>query len=149
MEGFSIVRLAVFAIVFAEFSFRSSLAAINNPWVNCSASVDEDASATLLCHTCMGGDSEGCNGGATCCTGSCFKLIDEEHDIVARGCRNESQEDGSVSSWVTNVKLYWGNNELLQGRAYYCNNENYCNRGSSLIASVILLLVTLGILKAR
>uniref|UniRef100_A0A914WH36 Uncharacterized protein n=1 Tax=Plectus sambesii TaxID=2011161 RepID=A0A914WH36_9BILA len=78
MGRFSIVRLAVFAIVFAEFVIRSNFAEIINPWVNCSASEDEDASATLLCHTCMGSSfSKNSKGGTACCTGSCFKLVDE------------------------------------------------------------------------
>lgn len=148
MEGLPIVRLSVFAFVFAVLCFHTSFAVYNKPEINCTERKGKDKSGPLACYTCMGRDMENCDWGTVCCKGACFKLVDEEHDIIAKGCTNEPQEDGSMRIRDTTVKLHWAKNEPLKGEMYYCTKNDYCNGGSSLIASVIVLLVTLGILKA-
>uniref|UniRef100_A0A914WT75 Uncharacterized protein n=1 Tax=Plectus sambesii TaxID=2011161 RepID=A0A914WT75_9BILA len=148
MEGIPLVRLTMFAIVFTVLCYHTTYAVISKPEVNCSAKMGKDKTATLSCYTCMGRDSENCDWGNVCCKGSCFKLIDEEHDIIAKGCTNEEHEIGSMRIQDTKVHLYWSKNETLKGEMYYCKGKDYCNGGSSVVSSVVMLLVTLAVLKA-
>ncbi|VDP18574.1 unnamed protein product [Onchocerca flexuosa] len=67
------------------------------------------------CYTCMGRDMENCETGTVCCSGSCFKLIDEKHDLIMKGCTNEDQEDGSMKRKTFDIRLYWAQNEKVTG----------------------------------
>uniref|UniRef100_A0A915BHR9 Secreted protein n=2 Tax=Parascaris univalens TaxID=6257 RepID=A0A915BHR9_PARUN len=99
---------------------------------------------TQACYTCMGRDMENCEMGTVCCSGSCFKLVDEKHDLIMKGCTNEHQEDGSMKRKTLDVKLYWVHDEKVTGETFYCKGSDYCNTASSYIfaSSAVLLVAT-------
>jgi len=117
--------------------------------VNCSVAIP----GSMSCFTCLGRDSENCEWGQTCCKTACFKLIDQKHDIIAKGCWNEDSdylkqlpEDDSARSYTTTVALPWSNNELLKGMAHYCTKGNFCNsatRPVAILSSFMALLLAL------
>ncbi|VDO54059.1 unnamed protein product [Haemonchus placei] len=80
---------------------------------NCSTNTD---GRTMSCYTCMGRDMENCMHGVTCCKGSCFKLVDEEHDMIVKGCTNDDEEDASMKVRTLDMGLYWVNNEKVKGK---------------------------------
>jgi len=103
------------------------------------------------CFTCLGRDKLNCDWGRVCCAGACWKLIDEEHDIIAKGCTKDKAEDGSSKQITTDVELPWakdtdGNVEKLKGTAHYCNQGKNCNGSdrplSISFASFFLILFT-------
>ncbi|KAK6111253.1 putative integral membrane protein [Brugia pahangi] len=93
--------------------------------VNCT-----EKSGTNACYTCMGRDMENCQTGTVCCSGACFKLIDEKHNLIMKGCTNEDQEDGSMKRRTFDIRLYWVRNEKVTGEAFYCKGSDYCNATS-------------------
>ncbi|KAK6752836.1 hypothetical protein RB195_003937 [Necator americanus] len=105
---------------------------------NCSANTD---GRTLSCYTCMGRDMENCMHGLTCCGGSCFKLIDEEHDMVVKGCTNDDEEDASMKIRTLDMTLYWSNNEKVKGQSFFCQGTDFCNDSPviSFISSIIIV----------
>lgn len=78
----------------------------------------------------MGRDMSNCETGTVCCGGACYKLVDEKHNLIMKGCTNEDEEDGSMKRKTLNVKLYWVRNEKVTGKAYYCKGSEYCNASS-------------------
>ncbi|RCN47141.1 hypothetical protein ANCCAN_06867 [Ancylostoma caninum] len=86
----------------------------------------------------MGRDMENCMHGLTCCSGSCFKLIDEEHDMVVKGCTSDDEEDASMKVRTLDMPLYWVNNEKVKGgleflgQSYFCKGGDFCNDSSML-----------------
>ncbi|KAJ1362355.1 hypothetical protein KIN20_021880 [Parelaphostrongylus tenuis] len=105
---------------------------------NCSLNTD---GRTMACYTCMGRDMANCMHGITCCKGSCFKLIDEEHDMVLKGCTNDDEEDASMKVRTLNVGLYWAYHEKVKGQSFFCKGSDFCNDGSllSLLTSVAIV----------
>ncbi|VDM75950.1 unnamed protein product [Strongylus vulgaris] len=105
---------------------------------NCSANED---GRTLSCYTCMGRDMKNCRHGLTCCSGSCFKLVDEEHDMIVKGCTNNDEEDASMKVRTLEMQLYWVNNEKVKGQAFFCKGTDFCNDSSvlSLITSFAIV----------
>ncbi|VDK18222.1 unnamed protein product, partial [Anisakis simplex] len=95
---------------------------------------------THACYTCMGRDMENCDRETVCCPGSCFKLVDEKHALIMKGCTKEDQEDGSMKRRTLDVKLYWVNDEKVTGETFYCKGSDYCNDGShTMISSMIFI----------
>uniref|UniRef100_A0A0K0DIT9 Gnk2-homologous domain-containing protein n=1 Tax=Angiostrongylus cantonensis TaxID=6313 RepID=A0A0K0DIT9_ANGCA len=81
---------------------------------NCSLNTD---GRTMACYTCMGRDMANCLNGITCCKGSCFKLIDAEHNMIVKGCTNDDEEDASMKVRTLNVGLYWVYQEKVKGES--------------------------------
>ncbi|EPB75838.1 hypothetical protein ANCCEY_05078 [Ancylostoma ceylanicum] len=105
---------------------------------NCSTNTD---GRTLSCYTCMGRDMENCMHGLTCCSGSCFKLVDEEHDMIVKGCTSDDEEDASMKVRTLDMTLYWVNNEKVKGQSYFCKGTEFCNDSSmlSFISSIAVV----------
>ncbi|CAJ0603928.1 unnamed protein product [Cylicocyclus nassatus] len=91
---------------------------------NCSMNTD---GRTLSCYTCMGRDMKNCEHGLTCCSGSCFKLVDREHDMIVKGCTNGDEEDASMKIRTLDMQLYWVNNEKVTGQSFFCKGKDFCN----------------------
>lgn len=91
----------------------------------------------------MGRDDDNCMHGLTCCKGSCFKLVDEEHQMIVKGCTNDDEEDASMKVRTLNMALYWVNNEKVKGQSFFCKGRDFCNVSPtlSLFSSVASLLV--------
>uniref|UniRef100_A0A7I4YRH5 DUF2769 domain-containing protein n=1 Tax=Haemonchus contortus TaxID=6289 RepID=A0A7I4YRH5_HAECO len=108
---------------------------------NCSTNTD---GRTMSCYTCMGRDMENCMHGKTCCKGSCFKLVDEEHDMIVKGCTNDDEEDASMKVRTLDMGLYWVKNEKVKGQSFFCKGSDFCNETpalsmfSSLITALLL-----------
>uniref|UniRef100_A0A1I8ADI2 Protein Diedel-like n=1 Tax=Steinernema glaseri TaxID=37863 RepID=A0A1I8ADI2_9BILA len=111
-------------LAFLSFLLLANAAFAWDTRYNCSANA---AGASLTCYTCMGRDMTDCDSGRVCCKGSCFKLIDEDHDLIVKGCTEEEQEDGSMKKRELDVKLYWAEGEKVRGESYFCNKEDLCN----------------------
>uniref|UniRef100_A0A1I7XJ58 Secreted protein n=1 Tax=Heterorhabditis bacteriophora TaxID=37862 RepID=A0A1I7XJ58_HETBA len=79
---------------------------------NCSENTD---GRSLSCYTCLGRDQINCERGLTCCMGSCFKLVDLDHDLIVKGCVNEDEEDASMKVRTLDINLYWANGEKVKG----------------------------------
>uniref|UniRef100_A0A0R3S106 TIL domain-containing protein n=1 Tax=Elaeophora elaphi TaxID=1147741 RepID=A0A0R3S106_9BILA len=77
--------------------------------VNCT-----EKAGTNACYTCMGRDMENCETGTVCCSGACFKLIDEKHNLIMKGCTNEDQEDGSMKRRTFDIRLYWAKHIIVK-----------------------------------
>ncbi|TMS38012.1 hypothetical protein L596_004828 [Steinernema carpocapsae] len=107
---------------------------------NCSTNTK---GATLTCFTCMGRDMTECDTGRVCCKGSCFKLIDEEHELIVKGCTEEEQEDGSMKRRELDVKLYWAEGEKVKGESYFCNKDDLCNSQTEPTITVPVVVATL------
>ncbi|KFD70677.1 hypothetical protein M514_10455 [Trichuris suis] len=85
--------------------------------------------STFECYTCLGRDYDNCIFGQTRCAGACWKMIDEKHELIAKGCTAEDKSDNEQESGVdTRVKLPWSPNgaETIQGAVYYCKGD-WCN----------------------
>ncbi|PIO70004.1 hypothetical protein TELCIR_08153 [Teladorsagia circumcincta] len=101
----------------------------------------------MSCYTCMGRDMENCMHGLTCCKGSCFKLVDEEHDMIVKGCTNDDEEDASMKVRTLDTGLYWVNHEKVKGQSFFCKGSDFCNDSpmlsmfSSLIMPLLLRLI--------
>ncbi|CAI4225883.1 unnamed protein product [Auanema sp. JU1783] len=95
---------------------------------NCSRNKD---GRTLECYTCLGRDMENCNKGSTCCKGSCFKLIDVEHNLIIKGCNEGKEEDASMKVRELAVPLYWSKNENVKGESYFCSSKAFCNESAT------------------
>ncbi|WKY06841.1 hypothetical protein Q1695_006767 [Nippostrongylus brasiliensis] len=111
---------------------------------NCSLNTD---GRTMSCYTCMGRDLENCLHGLTCCKGSCFKLVDDEHEMIVKGCTNADEEDASMKVRTLNMGLYWVNDEKVKGQSYFCKGSDFCNSTpelsllSSLSSALVLRLI--------
>jgi len=116
------------------------------------------------CFTCMGRDKLNCDWGRVCCSGACWKLIDDDHDIIAKGCTKEKVEDGSSKLFSTQVELPWakdneGKIEKLRGTAHYCaptlsTRGNKCNGsngpiGVSFVSFFLMLFTSFILVKAQ
>lgn len=117
--------------------------AVTKKVVNCSAGEGFDKAANLSCYTCLGRDMNNCDWGNVCCKGSCYKLVDEEHGLIAKGCSDALEEDGSMKRRSSAVKLYWAENEAIKDEAYYCSSEQFCNGAVTQHCSLINALAVL------
>ncbi|KHJ82285.1 hypothetical protein OESDEN_18023 [Oesophagostomum dentatum] len=95
----------------------------------------------------MGRDMDNCMHGRTCCSGSCFKLVDKEHDMIVKGCTSDDEEDASMKVRKLDMSLYWVNNEKVKGQSFFCKGSDFCNDSPiSKFASSIAVLLLLRIL---
>jgi len=104
------------------------------------------------CYSCLGRDWDNCETGQTCCKTACFKIMDDDHSIIAKGCWAEITDDikqvpkhKSARSYETSVQLPWANNTLLGGMGYFCT-ESYCNAASrpvGIVTSMLALLLAM------
>ncbi|KAL1246258.1 ATP-dependent zinc metalloprotease FtsH [Trichinella spiralis] len=70
-------------------------------------SVSENG-APFRCYTCLGRDFDNCQSGSVQCAGTCWKIIDQEHELIAKGCTAEQKEDGTEEQNLnTRVQLPW------------------------------------------
>ncbi|VDM39039.1 unnamed protein product [Toxocara canis] len=95
---------------------------------------------THACYTCMGRDMVNCETGTVCCNGSCFKLVDEQHSLIMKGCTSDEEEDGSMKRKTLDVRLYWSNDERVTGETFYCKGSDYCNVGYLHVVGQLALL---------
>ncbi|KAF8374784.1 hypothetical protein PRIPAC_81213 [Pristionchus pacificus] len=93
----------------------------------------------LACYSCMGRDMENCDWGLTCCKGSCFKLIDNDHELIVKGCTNGGEEDASMKVRELDVKLYWDKNAKVKGESYFCKGTEFCNSSPSSLFSLLFV----------
>ena len=95
---------------------------------NCTANKERP----LACYSCLGRDFLNCNWGLTCCKGSCFKLIDTKHQLIVKGCVSKEEKDRSMTYREDlPIRLYWANDERVEGEAYYCNKGDRCNAATT------------------
>ncbi|KRX26707.1 hypothetical protein T07_1227 [Trichinella nelsoni] len=102
-------------------------------------SVSENG-APFRCYTCLGRDFDNCQSGSVQCAGTCWKIIDQEHELIAKGCTAEQKEDGAEEQNLnTRVQLPWTKDlETIQGVIYYCTGD-FCNGARELSIAVPLL----------
>jgi len=106
---------------------------------------EKSVAAEVDCYVCLGRDYESCEMGKTRCGGSCYKVVDTAHDLIAKGCTFQSTSPVDKSNWFPKpeIKLYWtmtnnGSRDHIRGTVYFCR-ENMCNRGSSSSSSYFFL----------
>uniref|UniRef100_A0A5S6QY68 Uncharacterized protein n=1 Tax=Trichuris muris TaxID=70415 RepID=A0A5S6QY68_TRIMR len=94
------------------------------------------------CYTCLGRNYENCMFGQTLCAGACWKMIDEKHELIAKGCTAEDKSDNKEESDVdTKVKLPWSPNgaETIQDQTDHGPFDHWIRPGWSLRASPLSL----------
>ncbi|KRY18114.1 hypothetical protein T12_1654 [Trichinella patagoniensis] len=102
-------------------------------------SVSENG-APFRCYTCLGRDFDNCQSGSVQCAGTCWKIIDQEHELIAKGCTAEQKEDGTEEQNLnTRVQLPWTKDlETIRGVIYYCTGD-FCNGARELSIALPLL----------
>ncbi|KRZ72981.1 PiggyBac transposable element-derived protein 4 [Trichinella papuae] len=113
--------------------------------VLCAESSDTTTSVSengtpFRCYTCLGRDFDNCQSGSVHCAGSCWKIIDHDHELIAKGCTAQQREDGTVDQNLnTRVQLPWTKDlETIHGVIYYCTGD-FCNGARELSIAMPLL----------
>ncbi|CDW53655.1 hypothetical protein TTRE_0000192001 [Trichuris trichiura] len=113
---------------------------------SCTESTKEKSREGIFeCYTCLGRDYDNCMFGQTLCAGACWKMIDEKHELIAKGCTAEQKPDNQQESKVdTKVKLPWSPNgaETIQGTVYYCKGD-WCNGAEQSTQTKLIAFLTI------
>ncbi|VDO97619.1 unnamed protein product [Soboliphyme baturini] len=100
----------------------------------------DKANATFSCYTCLGRDYENCLAGHVTCAGACWKLIDERHSLIAKGCTSAMKKAGMSEEIDTGVKLPWTDySETIKGIAHFCTHD-FCNGAVQVPVFFVLIL---------
>jgi len=108
---------------------------------------DSDGTTPFSCYSCLGRDLDNCESGQTCCQTACYKLVDERHSLIAKGCWDkgtdkvkDTPENESARTYKTDVELPWepkvdNKPQHIKGLAHYCNTK-FCNSATRPLALV-------------